>query len=136
MFNLGSLSIVKKFKTQKSQSKYPARSSPCRSNIYFNTMGIKHLTRLHFGLTHFCDYKFKDSLLDSLNPICCCRLDIETMCHYFLHCPNFINERTLLLDVLRITNDVVSSFDITSVHLSNSIFMVKFHLTCREIMQY
>ena len=109
------------------------RPSPSMSYSCFNTMGIKHLTRLRLGLIHFCDRKFKQSFLDLLNPIFCCGLDTETTCYYFLHCPNFINEKTLLLDVLRITNHVFPSCDTTSVHLSNSVFMVTIHLTCREI---
>ena len=64
----------------------------------FNNNGIKHLTRLHLGLSHLRDHKFKHGFLDSLNPICSCSFDIETTCHFLLLCPNFVNERSLLLN--------------------------------------
>ena len=47
---------------------------------------------------HLCDYKFKYGFLDSLNPICSCRLGIETTCCYLLHCLNFTSERSILLN--------------------------------------
>ena len=88
------------------------RPSPSSTHNCFNTKWIKYLTRLRLGLSHLRDHKFKHGFLDSLNPICSCGLDIETTCHYLLHCPNFINERTLFLnDVSRITKDALPSFD-------------------------
>ena len=94
------------------------RPSPRCTHNYFNTRGIKYLTRLRLGLSHLRDHKFKHGFLDSLNPIYNCGLDIETTCHYLLHCPNFINERTLLLnDVSRITKDALPSCETTFVKL-------------------
>ena len=89
--------------------------SPSSTYNYFNTKGIKHLTRVRLGLSHLRDHKFKHGLLDSVKPICCCRLDTGTTFHYLLHCPNFINK--LLLDVSRITNDGFLSCDTTLVKL-------------------
>ena len=40
-----------------------------RINNYFNDKGIKHVTRLHLGLSDLRDHKFKHGFLDSLNPI-------------------------------------------------------------------
>ena len=63
---------------------------------------------LRLGLSHLREHKFKHSFLDLLNPICNCGLDIEITCHFLLHCPNFINERTLLLnDVSGITKNTL-----------------------------
>ena len=64
------------------------RPSPRTTYTCFNKKGIKHITRLRLGLSHPCDCKFKHGFLGSLNPICSCGLDIETTCHYLLHCPN------------------------------------------------
>ena len=94
------------------------RSSPDSTHNCFNTKGIKYLTRLRLGLSHLPEHKFKHGFFDSLNPICNCRLDIETMCHFLLHCPNFINERTLLLNnVSRITKDALPSCETAFVKL-------------------
>ena len=94
------------------------RPSPSSTHNCFNTKGIKYLTRLRLGLSHLREHKFKHGFLDSLNPICNCGLDIETTCHFLLHCPNFINERTLLLnDVSRITKDALPSCETAFVKL-------------------
>ena len=55
---------------------------------------------MRLGLSHLSDNKLEHSLLDSLNPICSCGLDIETTCQYLLHCPNFTNERSILLNIV------------------------------------
>ena len=63
------------------------RPSPSSTHNCFNTKGIKYLTRLRLGLSHLREHKFKHGFLDSLNPICNCGLDIESTCHFLLHCP-------------------------------------------------
>ena len=83
--NLESLSIFKKSILNFIRP-FPSSTYNC-----FNTKGIKHLTRLRLGLSNLRYHKFKHGFLDSLNPICGCGFDIETTCHFLLHCPNFIN---------------------------------------------
>ena len=66
------------------------------SNDVFNIIhpkGLIFLVRLRIGLSHLRKYKFKNIFLDTLNPICTCGFDIETLNHFFLHCPRFTNER-------------------------------------------
>ena len=59
------------------------------------------------GLSHLREHIFKHSFLDTLTPICICSLDIETLNHFFLHCPRFTNEReNLLFMIERITLDI------------------------------
>ena len=94
------------------------RPSPSTANNCFNTEGIKYLTKIRFGLSHLHDHKFKHGVLDSLDPIFKCGLDVETTCHCLLHCPNFINEGTLVLnDVSRISKDALPSCETTSLKL-------------------
>ena len=94
------------------------RPSPSSTHNCFNTKGIKYLTRLRLGLSHLREHKFKHGFLDSLNPICNCGLDIESTCHFLLHCPNFVNERILLLnDVSRITKDALPTCETAFVKL-------------------
>ena len=66
-----------------------------------NPKGVKLLTRLRLGLSHLCKHKFKHSLQDLLNPVYSCGNDIETSAHYLLHCPNFSNERSTFLNIIR-----------------------------------
>ena len=88
------------------------RNFPISTYNCFNTKGIKHITRLRLSLSHLRDQKFKHDFLDSLNPSWRCGLEIDTTCHFLLHCPNFKNERShLLKNVSRITNNKLPSCD-------------------------
>ena len=94
------------------------RPSPNRTYNCFSTKSIKHLTRLPFGLSHVRYHKFKHGFLDSLNPICSCGFDIEKTGHFLLHCPNFIYERSLLLNnISRLTKDALHSCDTSVIKL-------------------
>ena len=81
------------------------------ANSFFNChnpKGIKFITRLRLGLSHFREHKFKHSFQDSLNPFCSCGLDIESTGHYLLHCPKYITERrTLLSTIENIDNNLL-----------------------------
>ena len=47
--------------------------------------GIRQKTRLHLGLRHIHEHKFKHSFQDFLNPLSFCHNDIETFTHSLLH---------------------------------------------------
>ena len=66
-----------------------------------NSKGIQLLTRLRLGLSHLRDHKFKHNFQDTHNPICNCGEDIETSCHYLLHCSLYTNERLALLNAIQ-----------------------------------
>ena len=53
----------------------------------YNPCGIKLLTRLRLGLSHLSEHKFKYGFNDTINPICISGGDIESINHFFLHCP-------------------------------------------------
>ena len=61
---------------------------PNQSNIYiiFDPLGLKLVTRLHLGLIHLNEHKFRDNFKDFLNPSCSCSLEIQDTTHYLLHC--------------------------------------------------
>ena len=84
----------------------------------FNTKAIKHLTRLHLSLSHLSYHKFKHGFLDSLNQVCSGCSNIERNCHFLLHCPNFVNEGSLLPNnVSRLTKDKLPSCDTSVIKL-------------------
>ena len=56
------------------------------------------LQDLRLGLSHLRKHKFKHSFQDTLNPLCNC--DIESITHFFLHCPFFVTERRTLLSTI------------------------------------
>ena len=55
----------------------------------FSIKGVKYITKLRLGLSHLHVQKCKHGFLD-----------IETICHYLIHCPNFINGRLNLLNTV------------------------------------
>ena len=59
--------------------------------------------------------KLRISLLLTSN--CSCRLNIETNCRYLLHCPNFTNERSTLLNTFNNERNSLTSCDATIVKL-------------------
>ena len=64
----------------------------------YNPYGIKLLTRLRLGLSHFNEHTFKHGFSDTINPICICGGDIESINHFFLHCPEYSEARQTLFD--------------------------------------
>ena len=75
---------------------------PSQNRVYncHNPKGIKLLTRLRVGLSHLCKHKFKQSFRDTPNLICNCGKDNETISHYLLHCPDYLQERKTLLNTI------------------------------------
>ena len=75
---------------------------PSPNSVYncHNPKGLKFITRLRLGLSHLREHKSKHSFQDTINPLCSCRLDIESTEHFLLHCPQFVNERRTLLSTI------------------------------------
>ena len=91
--NLNSLSLFK------SRILKFIRSNPNSIFNYHNPKAIKYLSRIRFGLSRLCEHKFKYSFQETLHPICACRSDIETPCHYLISCHYHIDaERNTLLN--------------------------------------
>ena len=85
---------------------------PKPNSVYYchNPKGIRLLTRLRLGLSHFRKHKFKHSFQDCLNPLCFCGNDIETSTHYLLHCPTYTKERMTLLNKIKSINCGILEF--------------------------
>ena len=72
----------------------------------------KELTRLKLGLNNLREHKFKHNFQDALNPICNCGEDIESLCHYLLHCSLYTNESLAILnDIQGIDNSILERGD-------------------------
>ena len=69
-----------------------------------NPRGVKLLTRLRLGLSHLQEHKFKHGFQDSLNPICSCGNDVETLAHFLLYRPHYSHERSTFLNTTRNIN--------------------------------
>ena len=94
------------------------------SNSFYNChnrIGKKYITRIRLDLSHLREHKFIHSLQDSVNSICNCGNDVESVINFFLHCHLYINERCTLLNSLSKTDDKL--LDITYTLLfGNSSF--------------
>ena len=77
------------------------RPSAMSTHGIHNLIGLKFLTSLPLGLSHLNEHKFKHNFKDCVNPLCSCSLEIESPSHFFLHCLDFTNIRSTLLDDLK-----------------------------------
>ena len=65
---------------------------PKSANVYriHHPRGLKLLTRLRLGLSHFREHKFPHNFNDTVDPFCLCGTNnIETSEHFLLHCPTY-----------------------------------------------
>ena len=53
--------------------------------------GVKYLTRLRLRFSHLIEHKFRHGFLDTLNPLCNCRLDVEDNEHFQYHCFDIVS---------------------------------------------
>ena len=88
-------------------------------NIH-ETQRTKFLTRMHLGLSHVNDHKFRHNFQDCIITIGSCRHNILTTTHFLLHCPHYTCARQTLFN--KIKNLDLNIFgrkesSITNVHL-------------------
>ena len=86
------------------------RPSP---NSLFNvsvSLGIKILTRLLLGLSHFREHKFNHNFQDTINPLCPCSLELESTTHFFLRCQNFTDllRKCLMNEFIKIDSCILT----------------------------
>ena len=94
----------------------PSPSNVFNCNSY---KGIRLITRLHIGMSHLREHKFKHNFQDCLNRISSCGLDIESTSHFLFHCPRFNYERYTLLSIL---NNIDSTLlELTKSSLSQTL---------------
>ena len=77
------------------------RPSPNSIFDIYNPYGTKLLNRLRLGLSHLNEHKFKQGFNDTINPICICGGDIESINHFFLHCPEYCEVRQTLYEKIQ-----------------------------------
>ena len=62
-----------------------------------NTEELKLLKRMHLGLSHLSDQKFRQNFQNCLESIDTCGQQIETTTHFLLHCPIYLLKRLTVL---------------------------------------
>ena len=102
-FNLDpSIQSISSFK-----SKLLSFIRPVQSNVYniFDPQGLKLLTRLHLGISHLNEHRFRHNFQDCISSLCSCSLEIEDTSHYLLHCHNFSRYRIDLTNSVNFVRD-------------------------------
>ena len=100
---------------------------PYASKVYNinDTIGIKLITRLRLGFSHLREHKFKHNFHDTLNPLCSCSVEVESISQYFLRCHFFDALRATLINDLR-------KLTVTFLHLEMIILQISYY-TVTEI---
>ena len=93
------------------------RPSPNSIFDIYNPYGIKLLTRLRLGLSHLNEQNFKHGLNGTINPISICGGDIESINHFFLHCPEYFEARKTLFDSIQSIDNMLLSQNKSSLTL-------------------
>ena len=93
---------------------------PTQNSIFdiCDNEGIKLLTRLRLGLSHLNSHKFNHGFLDTVNPMCSCNTEEETVAHFFLRCPNFTQHRIHLMNEIdKIHPNILTTNDNVSLKI-------------------
>ena len=95
---------------------------PCEKSIVdiYNPYRIKLLSRLHLGLSHFHDHKFRHCFQDTANPSCDCGMIPKQEHNFNLHCPRFLTLRQTLLNNIRNINEQILYEQNKKICLANS----------------
>ena len=75
----------------------------------YKLLGIKLLNRLRADFSHLNKDKFRHNLADTLNSLCLCSLETESMTHFFLHCRYYNNICITLMNELNDTDNSITS---------------------------
>ena len=83
-----------------------------------NHIGIQYLTRLRLSLSHLREHRFRHNFNDTLNPLCPCNSEVESVSHFFLRCHFFDIERLVLMNgILNLDPDIHLLDDISVSNL-------------------
>ena len=73
---------------------------------------------MRLGLKHAREHKFLHHFNDTLNPLCPCNSEVESVSHFFLHCHFFDNDRIILMnEIFNIDPDINLLDDISISNL-------------------
>ena len=71
-------------------------------------VGVSVLVRLRLGFSHLRQHKFRHNFHDTLNTLCSCSLEPETILHYLLCCHKFSSIRLALMNDLNVIDPTIS----------------------------
>ena len=77
--------------------------------------GLKPLTRLRLKLSHLNEHKFRHNFRDTVNPLCTCSLEPESVTHFLLHCQHHSTHRKTLLGSIFAIDATISNLSDASL---------------------
>ena len=98
-----------------------------RNSIFdiYNPHGKKLLTRLRLGFSHLNEHRFKHVFNNSVNSIWICGGDVESINHFFLHCPEYCEARQTFDNIQSIDKVLLIQNKSLLSHLLPYFFLVK-----------
>lgn len=93
----------------------------CANSIYNNqnVHGSKLLTGLRLGLSHLYKHAFSHHFQYTLNILCACGKDVESITFFSLHCTNFyISRQTPFQNVRSIGEQILSQSETDNSNFS------------------
>ena len=111
------------------QSLYPFKKKnlniyrPKKKSIFniHDPNGIKWIFQLRVGLSPLKSHKKSHKFHDTPANTCCCTLSAETSLHYLLHCPNFINHRH---DLFQVLNPIIFANNIRFIDDNSLVYLL------------
>ena len=83
------------------------RPSPNYIYKIHDPLGLKLLTRLRLGLCHLSEHRFNHNFDSCINPLCSCRLEVESTKHFFLYCHHYTNIHKTLLNTVEMIDESI-----------------------------
>ena len=86
---------------------------PAQQWIYsvFNLQDLKFSTRVHLGLSHLNEHRFRHNFKDWINPLGSCILEVENTLYFFLPCQHY---STFRVDLMNKVNQIDENFSYLS----------------------
>ena len=106
-FNIRNSESLASFKGNILKFIHPSNNSVILCN---NLNGVQLLTSFKLGLSPLQQHTFKHNFRDTLNTICICIKDFETLCIYLLHCSLYTIEREALLYIIQGIDNSILEF--------------------------
>ena len=98
---------------------YQPQASWCAFSQMLDPVALKYISQPRVGLSALRAHKYAHNFCDTPSYTCSCGLESETTTHFFLKCPYFTNQRSILISklssILQDTHDLTRADDHTVV---------------------
>ena len=79
----------------------------------YDPFGVRLINRLRLGFSHLREHEFRDSFVDTVNPLCSCTLETENTEYFFLRCQNNLSACLTLTNGLNNISNTINYLNST-----------------------